>query len=158
MSFSLIISILILLAGLLYFSFTFVIFPQLVPGYGAGEPFQLNENNNYTTDFPWYANSRLHLTIKANNSVQIIISENLVHNGSSYELTIEPNDYRLITLISNSSVSGRFSAWQEVPIERQVGTVGFLTIGIAATMITSTLSFISRKNQNFDSTKKISKP
>ncbi|MHA2328538.1 MAG: hypothetical protein ACXACR_08455, partial [Candidatus Hodarchaeales archaeon] len=105
MSFSLIISILILLAGLLYFSFTFVIFPQLVPGYG--------------------------------------VSENLVHNGSSYELTIEPNDYRLITLISNSSVSGRFSAWQEVPIERQVGTVGFLTIGIAATMITSTLSFIS---------------
>ena len=150
MLFSLIISILILFAGLIYLGFTFVLFPQLVPGYGAGEPFQLDEYNNYTTHFPWYAKTRLHLTIKANDSVQIIIAENLVHNGSFYELTIEPNEVRLITLISNSSVSGRFSAWQEVPWERQVGALGFLAIGIVVTMITSTLSSLSLKTQIFD--------
>ncbi len=50
----------LLLAGSAYFIFLHSIFPGLVPGYGGGERFALNEVNDFTFQLPWWARSRLH--------------------------------------------------------------------------------------------------
>lgn len=128
-------SSLLLLSGIISIGFTYIFYPTLVPGYGSTERFHLGEYNNYTTDFPYYANSRLHLKIEANRTINIFIDGNNVHNGSFYELIIEPQDDILIKLISNSSVSGRFIAWQEPPWWMQISTFIILLTGLTATLV-----------------------
>jgi len=128
-------SSLLLFSGLASLGFTYMFYPTLVPGYGRTEPFNLTEYNNYNTEFPFHANSRLHIAIEANNTMSIFIDENFVHEGSSYELTVEPKEYILIKLNSSSSVSGRFSAWQEPPWWMQVGTFLLLFTGFITTVL-----------------------
>jgi len=85
-------SSILLFSGLVSLGFTYMFYPTLVPGYGRTERFNLTEYNNYNTQFPYYANSRLHITIEANNTMSIFIDENFVHNGSFYELTVGPKE------------------------------------------------------------------
>jgi hypothetical protein len=128
----------LLLAGSAYFIFLHSIFPGLVPGYGGGERFALNEANDFTFQLPWWAHSRLHLSLQANDTIELYIDGDYVCDCSYYELVIERGDEALVLLRSDSPVEGRFKARQEIPLEHQLlafvmvlaGLVG-LTLSIA---------------------------
>jgi hypothetical protein len=131
----LILSLLLLLAGLTYFLYLQVLFPQLVPGYGGGERFALSKANNYTFQIPWLAYTRLHLTLQANNTVKLHVNGDYVCDCTHYDFVIEQGEQVLILLKSDSPVSGMFKAWQEIPLERQLLAltllfIGFIGIGI----------------------------
>ena len=139
-----ILSLLLLFSGVLALGFTYIFVPTLVPGYGGGEPFQLDTSNNYTVQFPWYSKTRISLTIKANNSVNVFIDGNSVYNGSLYSLSIAPKSSTLITLKSVSATSGRFIASQEPSIILQFCTWGYFLFSL---VITSFLILKLRKQR-----------
>ena len=58
---------------------------------------------------------------------------------TSYEFILEPGDYVLILLKSSSSVSGRFTAWQEIPLEKQLLGLSVLLVGLAGIGISAIL-------------------
>ena len=66
-----ILSFLLLFAGLTYFLYLQVIFPQLVPHHGGAERFTLSktQNDTYTSQISWSAYTRLHLTLQTNETV-----------------------------------------------------------------------------------------
>ena len=119
------------LAGSAYLLFLQYIFPRLVPAYGGGEPFALNIDNNYTYQIPWQAYTRLHLTLKTDNTVELYSNSEYLGNVTSYNFIIEPEDTLLILMKSNSPVSGRFKAWQEIPPERQTLGIIIVFVGLA---------------------------
>ena len=123
------------LAGLAYLFYLQVLFPKLVPSYGSGERFTLESANNYTYQIPWQAKSRLHLTLQANDTVELYSNSEYVCDCTSYEFTIEPDDYVLIQMKSSSPVSGMFTAWQETPLEKQLLALTLLSAGLAGIAI-----------------------
>jgi hypothetical protein len=142
---ALILSSLLVFTGVISLGFTYILFPVLVPGYGGGKPFLLASYNNYTTAFLWYSNSKLQLTIKANRTVQINIDGKNVHNGTDYELSLEPKDYTLIMLKSNFPVAGRYKARQEPSWIMQFGAIGLFLTGLITTTVILTTAILKRK-------------
>lgn len=133
-----VLSFLLLFAGLTYFLYLQVIFPKLVPHYGGGERFTLSktQNDTYTSQISWSAYTRLHLSLQANDTVELFVNGTYVCDCTHYDLVIEQGGRALIYLRSNVPVSGMFKAWQEIPLERQFFAatlllVGFLGIGIS---------------------------
>jgi len=143
--FGLILSALLLLSGVIALGYTYLLFPTLIPTYGGGEPFYLDESNNYSTQFPWYANTRLHIAIKANDTVDIYMDGSYVYSGTYYELTIEPKAEVMIMLKSSSSVSGRFTARQEIPWEMRVVAFGLFFLGLVATTLFGAYRVLSQR-------------
>ena len=137
--FPIIFALLIFFSGIMALGFTYVLYPTLVPGYGAGEPFQLNSYNSYTTQFPWYSKTRIHLTIEANDSMQIFVDGISVFNGSFYKISIEPQNQTLIKLQSVTPVSGKFLAWQEPSWSLQVISCCIFLLGLVATVSVSAI-------------------
>ncbi len=110
--------------------YSYLMHPSLVPMYGGGEQFHLDDYNNYTTQFPFFTNSRLHVIMSANDTVQISINSEIVFTGTYYEVEIEPNMEVLVVLQSNSPVGGRFTLRQETPVFMAVFSVGCFLLGI----------------------------
>jgi len=110
-------------------------FPRLVPGYGGGEGFTLSEANDFTVQIPWSAHSRLHLTLQANDTLELYVDGDYVCNCSHYELVIERGDEALILLRSDSPVKGRFTARQEIPLEKQLLAFSILLAGLMGVAI-----------------------
>jgi len=125
----------LLLAGSAYFIFLHGIFPRLVAGYGGGERFILDEANDFTFQIPWEAHSRLHLSLQANDTIELYIDGDYVCDCSCYELVIESGDHALLLLRSDSPVNGRFSAWQEIPLEKQLLAFILLSAGLIGVAI-----------------------
>ncbi len=121
---------LLTILGLAYLLFLQFVFPTLVPFHGAGESVTLNPANSYTYQIPWEAYSRLHLTLQTNEAVDLYSNREYLCNCKSYEFILEPDDYILLNLKSDSSVSGRFTAWQEIPIEKQALGFVLLLVGL----------------------------
>ena len=128
-------SISLFLVGATYLLYLQLLYPSLIPGYGGGERFSLTKANNYTFQIPWSAYSRLHLTLQANDTVKLYVDDEYVCDCLQYDLVIEPGEEALIVLKSGSPVSGRFIAWQEIPIERQMLASSLLLVGLAGTAI-----------------------
>ncbi|WNZ29031.1 MAG: hypothetical protein IAX21_10405 [Candidatus Bathyarchaeota archaeon] len=131
----LIISALILLAGLGYLLYLYLIFPGLVPFHGSGERFTLVESENFTAEMPWYANTRLHLNMQTNDTVKLYVDGVHICDYISYDLVIEPDEQILVSLTSERPGSGYFIDWQEIAFENQlialiIVAVGFLSIGV----------------------------
>ena len=127
----LILFLMLTLTGVAYLLFLQFVFPRLVPGYGGGEPFTLNIDNNYTYQIPWQAYTRLHLTFKTDNTVELSSNGEYLCNCTSYNFIIEPGDTLLILMKSNTPVSGRFKAWQEIPPERQTLGAIIVLVGLS---------------------------
>lgn len=125
-----ILSLSLLLAGSAYIAYLHLIFPKLVPGYGGGEGFTLGEANDFTLQMPWWAHSRLHLDLQANDTVKLYMDGGYVCDCSHYELVIERGDEALILLRSDSPVEGRFTARQEIPLERHLLAFTILLAGL----------------------------
>ena len=125
-----ILSLSLLLAGSAYIAYLHLIFPKLVPGYGGGEGFTLGEANDFTLQMPWWANSRLHLDLQANDTVELYVDGGYVCDCSHYELVIERGDEAFILLRSDSPVEGRFTARQEIPLERHLLAFTILVAGL----------------------------
>jgi hypothetical protein len=106
------------------------LFPRLVPGYGGGEGFTLGEANDFTLQMPWWAHSRLHLGLQANDTVELDVDGEFVCVCSRYELVVEGGDEALVLLRSGSPVEGRFTARQEIPLERQLIGFALLLAGL----------------------------
>jgi len=130
-----ILSFSLLLAGSAYTAYLHLMFPKLVPGYGGGEGFTLGEANNFTFQMPWWANSRLHLDLQANDTLELYVDGDYVCVCSHYELVIESGDEALILLRSDSPVKGRFTARQEIPLERQLLAFTILLAGLVGVAI-----------------------
>lgn len=125
-------SMLLLLAGLTYFLYLQFLFPQLVPHYGSGERFALSKtmNGTYTLQMPWSAYTRLHLTLQANDTVELYVNGTYVCDCTNYDFVIEEGGRALIYLRSDVPVSGMFKAWQETPFERQLLALTLLSVGV----------------------------
>ncbi|MCK4583064.1 hypothetical protein KAU18_07090 [Candidatus Bathyarchaeota archaeon] len=123
-------SLSLLLAGSAYLVFLHGMFPKLVPGYGGGEGFTLGEYNNYSAQLPWSAYSRLHLALQANDTLELYVDGDYVCDCSHYELVIERGDEALILLRSDSPVKGRFTARQEIPLEKQLFAFTIILAGL----------------------------
>ena len=136
-------SLSLLLAGSAYYLFLHGLFPRLVPGYGGGEAFTLSEANDFAFQIPWSAHSRLHLALQANDTLELYVDGNYACDCSHYELVIERGDEALILLRSDSPVEGRFTARQEIPLERQL----YALIILSAGLIGVTLSIRMRKKK-----------
>lgn len=131
----LVLSFLLSSSGLAYLLYLQVVFPQLVPFHGGGERVTLNSANNYTFQIPWEAYSRLHLTLQTNDTIKLYSNGDYICDCTSYDFIIEPGDYVLILLKSSSPVSGRFTAWQETPLEKQLLGLTVLLTGLAGIAI-----------------------
>lgn len=110
----------LLLAGSAYLLFLHGMFPRLVPFHGGGEGFTLGEYNNYSAQLPWEAYSRLHLSLQANDTVELYRDGEYVCDCVEYELVLERGKYVLLMMKSESPVKGRFTARQEIPLEKQL--------------------------------------
>ncbi len=127
----LVLSLLLSFSGLAYLLYLQIVFPRLVPFHGGGERVTLNSANNYTTQIPWDAYSRLHLTLQTNDTVKLYSNGDYLCDCTSYEFILEPDEYVLILLKSSSPVSGRFTAWQEIPLEKQLLGLSVFLVGLA---------------------------
>jgi len=136
--FSLLIFAFFFFVGVTYLLYLQLLYPSLVPGYGGGERFSLIKANNYTFQIPWFANSRLHLTLQANDTVKLYVDEQHVCDCSQHDIVIEPGEEALIVLKSSSSVSGMFTARQEIPLERQILASSVVLLGLIGTIVTLT--------------------
>jgi hypothetical protein len=114
------ISLSLLIAGLAYFYFLYSWFPRLVPIHGGGEGFTLGEYNNYSDQLPWSAYSRLHLSLQANDTVELFRDGVYVCDCVEYELVLERGEIVMLGMKSDSPVKGRFTARQEIPLEKQL--------------------------------------
>ena len=115
-----ILSLSLLLAGSAYLVFLHGMFPRLVPSHGGGEGFTLGEYNNYSAQLPWSAYSRLHLSLLANDTVELYRDGEYICECVQYELVIERGEDIMLMMKSNSPVRGFFTARQEIPIEHQL--------------------------------------
>ena len=128
-------SILLIVAGLAYLVYLWVLFPTLVPGYGGGERFTLGRHNDYTLQMPWYTHTRLHVALQANDTVEFLIDGDYICNCTRHEFSVEAGEQALVLLRSDSPVSGAFTAWQETPIENWVLALLLILTGITGTVI-----------------------
>jgi len=108
-------------------------FPTLVPYHGAGERFTFGPG--YTYQIPWHAITKLHLTFQANETVKLYANNQYICDCTSYQFTVEPDDTVLIRMEANSPVSGMFTAWQEIPLEKQLLALTLLSAGLAGIAI-----------------------
>jgi hypothetical protein len=125
----------LLLAGSAYLIFLHGMFPRLVPFHGGGEGFTLSETNDFTVQIPWEAYSRLHLSLQANDTIELYIDGDYVCDCSFYELVLESGDHALLLLKSNSPVNGMFTARQEIPLEKQLSAFVILSAGLTGVAI-----------------------
>ena len=123
-------SLSLLLAGSAYLVFLYGMFPRLVPLHGGGEGFTLGEYNNFSDQLPWEAYSRLHLSLQANDTVELYRDGEYVCECVQYELVLERGEYVLLMMKSDSPVRGRFTAIQEIPLERQLYALIILSAGL----------------------------
>jgi hypothetical protein len=128
-------SLLLIFAGLSYFLYLQVIFPKLVH-HGGGERLTLIEAENYTYQIPWRAISRLHLSLEADDTVELSVDGDYVCDCSHYDFVIEEGEQALILLKSDVPVSGMFTAWQEVPSERLILALIFVALGLMGVVFT----------------------
>lgn len=125
-----ILSLFMLLAGSAYLIFLHGMFPRLVPFHGGGEGFTLGEHNNYSTQLPWSAYSRLHLSLHANDTVKLYRDGNHVCDCVQYEIVLERGDDMMLTMKSNAPVRGRFTARQEIPLTNQLLAFAMILTGL----------------------------
>jgi len=123
-------SLSLLLAGSAYLVFLYGMFPRLLPIHGGGEGFTLSEHNNYSTQLPWSAHSRLHLSLQANDTIELYRDGDYVCDCVQYELVLERGDDVMLTMKSNSPIRGRFTARQEIPLENQLLAFVILLAGL----------------------------
>ena len=123
-------SLSLLLAGSAYLVFLYGMFPRLVPFHGGGEGFTLGEYNNFSAQLPWEAYSRLHLSLQANDTVELYRDGEYVCECVQYELVLERGEYVLLMMKSDSPVRGRFTARQEIPLVEQLYAFGMLSAGL----------------------------
>ena len=128
-------SLLMIFAGLSYSLYLNVIFPGLVPSYGGGERVTLSEAKNYTFRIPWLAYTRLHLALQTNATVKLYIDSEYMCDCTSYDFVVEPGEQVLILLKSDAPVSGMFTAWQEIPFEKQVLALTLVIIGYSSSLL-----------------------
>ena len=128
-------SLSLLLAGSAYLIFLHCTFPRLVPFHGGGEGFTLSEANDFTVQIPWEARSRLHLSLQANDTIELYMDGDYVCDCSSYELVMESGEHALLLFKSNSPVNGMFTARQEIPLEKQLSAVVMLSAGLIGVAI-----------------------
>ncbi|MHA1521238.1 MAG: hypothetical protein ACTSRK_13725 [Promethearchaeota archaeon] len=122
-------SLCMVFAGSVAITYSYWMHPTLVPRYGGGERFYLDDYNNYTEQLPFSANSRLSIAMNANDTVQISIDNEDVYTGTFYEIEIDANVEIFMVLKSNSPVNGFFTLRQETPLYMGIFSIGFLSVG-----------------------------
>lgn len=132
--------------GLTYLLFLQFVFPSLVPFHGAGEPIILNLANDCTQQVPWEADSRLHLSVYTNETVELYSNGEYLGVCTSYKFDLEPGECFLVRLKSDSAVSGRFTAWQEIPCEKQALGFAILLVGLVGLGLSITAMRTRKRN------------
>jgi hypothetical protein len=137
------ISICLIFIGSISIGYSYLMYPTLIPIYGGGEQFNLDNYNNYTQQFPFFVNSRLHIIMNANDTVQIFIDNENILNGTYYETEIGPDIDIMMTLKSNSPVNGRFTLRQETPLFLEILSIGLISISVIS--IIMNLYYVGKK-------------
>ncbi len=137
------VSFCLILIGSISIGYSYFMYPSLVPMYGGGEQFYLDTYNNYTQQFPFFTNTKLHIIMNANDTVQISIHNENVLNGTYYETEIAPNTDVLMILKSTSPVIGRFTLRQETPVFLGIFSIGLFIIGVISLSVN--LYFFKKK-------------
>ena len=139
------VSLCLILISSISIGYSYILYPTLIPIYGGGETFYLDNYNNYTSQFHFFANARLHIIMNANDTVQISIDNENVLNGTYYDVEIEPNSEILMILKSISPVNGRFTLRQETPLFMEILSIGLLFISVIS--IFMNLYFFRKKKE-----------
>jgi hypothetical protein len=139
----LILFIILTLTGVAYLLFLQFVYPTLTPSHGGGEAVSLNQANNYRYSIPWNAITRLHLTLQTDNIVEVYSNGEYLGNYTNYNFTIEPDDSIFILLKSNYLVTGKITARQEIPPERQTLGITILLVGLVGSGL---LAFLIKKS------------
>jgi hypothetical protein len=134
---ALMLSVVFVFSGLAYVLYLHAVFPSLVPHYGGGERFTLSHVNDYASQIPWSAFTRLHIALKANDTVQLYIDGKYTCDCTQYDLIIEAGDEAHILLKSDAPVVGMFTAWQDTPFEKQLVAYTLLVIGLIGVVLST---------------------
>jgi hypothetical protein len=138
-------SVLIVFSGILYGLYTYLIYPTLVPSYGASERFLLSPQNNYTTTFPLYSSDGLYVTIEANTTIEVFFNNTSVCNCSIYEVYIKENTELSVSLQSDHFVEGRIRFRQKIPNENIIYAYLIPSIGLGFFLILLYVSYREKK-------------
>lgn len=137
----------LLITGSAYLVYLQVVFPKLVPHYGGGERFTLSEANDFAFQIPWSAHTSLHIALQANDTLELYMDVSYVCDCSRYEFVIEGGGETLILLRSDSPVDGMFTAWQEIPLEKELSAIVILSAGLIGIAISFRIH--RKKGANF---------
>jgi len=130
-----VLSLLLSFAGLAYLLYLNILFPRLIAGYGGRERFSLSKVSNYTFEIPLYAYSRVHLRFEANETIELRVDGYRICDCRARDLVVEPGEEVLISLKSSSPASGMLTAWQEIPLDKQMSAWGLFLTGLVSAVI-----------------------
>jgi len=63
-------------------------------------------------------------------TVKLYIDSEYMCDCTSHDFVVEPGEQVLILLKSDAPVSGMFTAWQEIPFEKQILALTLVIIGL----------------------------
>ncbi|QEE16768.2 hypothetical protein DSAG12_02598 [Promethearchaeum syntrophicum] len=142
------VSLCLILISSISIGYSYILYPTLIPIYGGGETFYLDSYNNYTSQFPFFTNAKLHIIMNANDTVQIFIDNENVLNGTYYDVEIEPNSEILMLLKSYFPVTGRFTLRQETPIFMEILSISLLLTSVITIFMNLYYFGIKKKEKN----------
>ncbi len=91
----LVVSTLLIAVGLGMLSYSYYLYPYLMPSYGGGERFVLTSFNNYSKTLPLEVKEPVELSVSANDTVKLRVDGKLVRAGREITLSLEPGVYIL---------------------------------------------------------------
>jgi hypothetical protein len=144
-SVGLIFSIIIIISGILYGLYSFIIYPTLIPHYGGGERFYLSKENNYTATYDWYSQGGLTLIIESNDTSEIFLNNTLVCNCSYYNVFVKENTHLRVKIQSNHSLEGFIRARRKVPVSNIILSYSIPLLG---TLIFFIIIYLRQKRVN----------
>ena len=67
--------------------------------------------------------------------MKLYVDSEYMCDCTSYDFVVEQGEQVLILLKSDAPVSGMFTAWQEIPFERQVLALTLVIVGCSGSLI-----------------------
>jgi len=124
----------IIAIGVLGVYYGYVVYPELVPGYGGSIPFLLSPFNNYSLSFPLYFKSKVHVEVQGNDTFTLMVNETNLGLGLKFSLDLGPGCH-VLTLTSSNIVGGTFQLRQEPNTRIALISAFVIALGITGILL-----------------------
>lgn len=122
----LILGIIFIVGGLLWFYYLSNIYPLLVPPHGGSETFEISDGN-YT--LPWQPLSKCRVWVIAEKPVAVYLDGRFIDQGEKVMVVLTPGPHN-VTVTSQEPVSGRMVARQEPPPTDFIMASALILVGL----------------------------